>query len=281
MRKSKGFTLIELLVVIAIIALLIGLLLPALQKARVAARRSQNSNQIRNILQSLNVFAETNQGKFPGIGGRPINANGYKEINMNPSGWSSSYTAQMDGNNVQPRYWEMMSRNQFTGEVAVSPFDIKENWTTGPVDFDHYSYAMLDLDEGGVVKAPRAVEWSNKVNSDAVIVSDRNIGANAAVVPTTGNNAVQSNQTTTPGRWEGNVGFGDGHVEQLYQPYKHTKYGSAKFYRRTNDLNQQKGDYLFGNNDMPDNANSTGAASSPQYADASMIHENNNINGEQ
>src|SRR5690606_14974549 len=100
-------------------------------------------------------------------------ASGFKYIDMNPSGFSTTYHEEMEGNMVQPRYWEMMSRNQFTGEVAISPFDgMKDIWTTGPVHVVHYSYAMLDLDDPGQTRAPRAIEWGNKVNSDAVIMSD-------------------------------------------------------------------------------------------------------------
>ena len=63
--KKPPFTLIQMLVVVAIIAILAAILLPALQRAKIAARKAVCLSQLRQFVMAAHVYSDDNEGKFP------------------------------------------------------------------------------------------------------------------------------------------------------------------------------------------------------------------------
>jgi len=63
-RHPAAFTLIELLVVIAIIAILAAMLLPALKKAKEAAGRAVDNNNLKQIGTASRMYTDDNKGKI-------------------------------------------------------------------------------------------------------------------------------------------------------------------------------------------------------------------------
>ncbi|MDQ1282209.1 MAG: ral secretion pathway protein, partial [Patescibacteria group bacterium] len=64
-EARHGFTLIELLVVIAIIGILGAIIYAPFQAARRKGRDAQRVIEMKNMLSSLTMYADSHNGQFP------------------------------------------------------------------------------------------------------------------------------------------------------------------------------------------------------------------------
>jgi prepilin-type N-terminal cleavage/methylation domain-containing protein/prepilin-type processing-associated H-X9-DG protein len=130
-KNRRGFTLVELLVVIAIIGILVALLLPAIQAAREAARRSQCTNNLKNLTLGM-VNHESNHGRWPSSGwdgswtGDPDRGAGERQ----PGGWFYSILPFIEqqaiydkgqGTTLAARAAELAARDAMTVAIANCP----------------------------------------------------------------------------------------------------------------------------------------------------------------
>jgi prepilin-type N-terminal cleavage/methylation domain-containing protein len=114
-RQRTGFTLVELLVVIAIIGILVALLLPAVQAARESARRTQCSNNMKQIGLALHNYHESFQ-KFPyGWDNRGV---GWT-LHLLPFVELNSIYSTIHFQESGPGNWDSGSENQVACETVI------------------------------------------------------------------------------------------------------------------------------------------------------------------
>ena len=208
--------------VAVLVVLMLALILPIGNEVQA---RSYYSSQLRGIHQGLVTYANSNKNWFAGI-----------DTDGNDAGIS-----------IEERYYILLEGDYFTPEYAISPHEdnsIIHEWSgAGAVTQDNYSYAMLQVPNPGA----RREEWQQSLNSQAIVVADRNVGTQ---IDTFG---IQSHsyhtRTSTYGctstsrqvdHWVGNVLWNDNHVEFLETDSPDTQYGvvsntSDNLFRSTGD----------------------------------------------
>ena len=145
--RTRGFTLIELLVVIAIIAVLIALLLPAVQSAREAARRTQCTNNLKQIGLAIHNYHSTNDS-------------------LPPSGSSHFFGGFIRGGfSCKTRILPYMEQTQVFNTIN---FALDPEWSNG-----------YGVDDGGWERTNVTVRRSGSTPSFALPTSRRETGTTA------------------------------------------------------------------------------------------------------
>ena len=135
-RRWRGFTLVELLVVIAIIGILIALLLPAVQAAREAARRSQCSNNLKQLGLALHNYHDSY--KCMPMGARAGGWNG---------GWGTSFYVRLLPYVEQTAIadaWPWTDRS-----AGATPYDRDEGYAAGNVNLRGTPLNLINLEISG------------------------------------------------------------------------------------------------------------------------------------
>jgi prepilin-type N-terminal cleavage/methylation domain-containing protein len=192
-RVVKAFSLVELLVVVAIIAILASLLLPALTRAGSKARQASCLNNLRQIGIGLQNFSMDHEGKVPMQ--LSTNQGGSREFN-------SQHLAINPALSFSFHHFQPLSNQLQNVHVLACPADNRDA---------QRSFATLSDSQ-----------ISYWVNTSArfgetlsIIAGDRNVTNSTSRNST---NAVA--WTASLHRWQGDLLYGDGHVERVrsFQP---------------------------------------------------------------
>lgn len=221
-RHIAALTLIEVVFIISVLGLLIliiAIMLPAFGAARRSARAMPNSTQLRGIHSGLVLYAQTNNGHYPGI-----MSDG--EI-IDPA----------VGLTAQGRTQILIEQNYFTLEYARSPSESQTGTT---------SFAMLKIDwmpgSSTITKSIRNSEWNDTTNGKAVVLSDRVVDNGGSYQYIKSIHTKPSPGTTD---WRGKIGWNDNHVTFEATSIVASEYGKTAHIA----------DSLFATSDDPENGN--------------------------
>lgn len=200
--RQNSFNVVQAAIVLLCVMVIVAIILPMFGGSRPAPRM-QNSTQLRGIHQSLVIYGNSNKNYFPGL----------------------NELGEDDRISVEERFQILMEDGYISPFYAISPLETEmiQEWEEPYDPYEHkltvtkdsYSYAMLQIpEEGG-----RRDEWKQTLNSQAIVLSDRNTGTRAKP---------SSIHVQAGDPWQGSVLWNDNHVGFEDTDVYETKYGDGE-----------------------------------------------------
>ncbi|HZZ43379.1 MAG TPA: prepilin-type N-terminal cleavage/methylation domain-containing protein [Tepidisphaeraceae bacterium] len=222
-NPTKAFTLIELLVVIGIIGLLLGFLLPSLEKARHKAYIDACASNLRQIGQSILIYANDNHGFYPRtmyIPAAPITA---------------GTSAPIQPNDMTAPLWLLIQTQKLPTSLFICPYNdvnefepdkanpsLQSNFTDYKKNLG-YSYANPYPDDAAT---SAGYKLTSKLDPAFAILADLNPGVSAPrkadpflPIPTSLTADMQFGNTANHEREGQNVLYPDCHVSYNITPF--------------------------------------------------------------
>ncbi len=225
--RKKGFTLIELLVVIAIIALLLSILMPSLSKAKLVAQKIECQSNMKNLVMTQALFAQSNEGYFA------KNIGIYPDYVKNPGSPSedlhtSLYSYGIGKLTVCKIYASCFRRSYYGDPEAIDPdYPTYGGWDSGVANIStpYYWFANLKRYEfDSNYGIPTALDggkspWANRVSDASSMTAMMTHRINVVLLP--GVNVLDPSILPLKGHGQADVNlkfempvvYGDGHLE--------------------------------------------------------------------
>jgi prepilin-type N-terminal cleavage/methylation domain-containing protein/prepilin-type processing-associated H-X9-DG protein len=195
--RTKAFTLVELLVVIAIIAILAALLLPVLHSGQLRAQRIWCESNLKQIGLAYHTFANDHSGKFP----IEVSTNEGGSLEYIENGLSTGgtfYTAF--------RTFQTLSNELVKPELVVCSTDISRNAATNFAALQNINLSYF-VGANGTFNQPDSI-----LAGDRSLVSMKSLYRTPTILQI--GPGYLLNWTVELHKFQGNVLFADGHVEE-------------------------------------------------------------------
>lgn len=132
-HAQKGFTLIELLTVIAIIGILAAIIIPTVGNVQERARRTTDLSNMRQVLQTAQIYANEHGERFPGTTVTPLNGTGAPTANS-PALWMGTLAKQAGLND--PNFYLSKSDELAPTQIPITILNADQSGLDALIDGD-------------------------------------------------------------------------------------------------------------------------------------------------